>query len=233
MKNPANQSATLNYRSQNLKEIYQGVLVLLIETDKKRDQILLFYAALVAALITFLSSDSSNDSSLTTLALCALFVIFSVVLGVVIIIFRKWHSFYVKSMIVLSNLMVNQLEPDPDIIQEIWKKNTYYPEKRPFIHRGAEWWTFNAYLIISIIPLVLTTDLFLTYVNIIFSESHLIEPFSLGWVTGFAIVVVSGYISLMHLLYKKYAEEPESKLDANACWVLKLNEVLPKDQPDA
>lgn len=224
MDNPSNSVNTLVNRSENLNEIYQGVLVLLIETDKKRDQILLFYSALVAALITFLSSNAGKEDPFTSLALSILFVVFSIVLGVVIIIYRKWHSYYVKSMIVLSNIYVNHLDPNPEIIQEIWAKNTFIPQNKPFIYRGAEWWIFNAYLIISFIPLVLTSNQLIAFLV----KENVLQPLSPAGLAGITVGIVILYITLLHALYKKYAEEPERKFNAEDCWVLRLNQVNPK-----
>ncbi|MDP2683083.1 MAG: hypothetical protein Q8P28_09850 [Deltaproteobacteria bacterium] len=143
-----------------LDEIYKQCHEHLKETDKKRDQILGFFAAVVV--IFFSSLDKLGE---VKDIFSVILIIFGVLLAIILIHYRKWHTIYVNSAIVLQNLILQGNDVIDKNISEVWEtliiKEDYKRSKKTkcivFVLKrtllNTEFTIFNAFLVISFLPL--------------------------------------------------------------------------------
>jgi len=131
-------------------EIYRQCHEHLKETDKKRDQILAFYAIIVG--IFFGSLDKLKDFKDIFAIVLALL---GVLLAIVLIHYRKWHIVYVNSAIALQNLILCNKDLTDTNIAEVWKKLYKKSKQEKFKVKfkrtilSTEFTIFNIFLVIS------------------------------------------------------------------------------------
>lgn len=81
-------------------EMYRQCNEYLRATDSKRDQVLAFYAIVVSLLFGFLGRAAMPETHLKHLSIGL--TVFGVVLAVVLLSYRTWHTVYVNSAILLQ-----------------------------------------------------------------------------------------------------------------------------------
>ena len=140
-----------------LEKVYEECNENLRESDRKRDQIMVFYTLIVGA---FLSSIDSLQRIYLFEPLIIAIAILGLFLSITIIHYRKWHMIYVNTIEFIqmynnSAFTKNYIEEQKQrVLANIGIKvsssflNWFFKE----YHAGVEFLTFNGFLIISYIP---------------------------------------------------------------------------------
>lgn len=148
-----------------LDEIYKQCHEHLKETDKKRDQILGFFAIVVG--IFFSSLDKLGE---VKDIFSVILSIFGVLLAIILIHYRKWHTIYVNSAIVLQNLILQGKDVTNQNISEVWQtliiggdyqKSNYKDIIKSTIQStllSVEFLVFNAFLVASFLPIYIVLN---------------------------------------------------------------------------
>jgi hypothetical protein len=137
-------------------EVYKQANSHHVETDKKRDQLLAFYAIVTGAFLGSYETLETHTQDLITIAL----VVFSIILVFIFISYRKWHIVYVNTAMVVQSLAISDKSFTKANISNTWnqlvgagnyrKANTSLP--RSFVSStilSVEFMIFNAFLVIS------------------------------------------------------------------------------------
>lgn len=132
----------------NLDGIYEQCNEHLREQDKKRDQLIVFYGAIIGIIV-------GNINELKTMSyiplILTIFIVFSIVLGFIMLNYMKWHTLYNNSAITLQIIMgirekeVNQKMIDK-IFKEVSKKSKF---KWSDYFKKTETKMLNLYLLVS------------------------------------------------------------------------------------
>jgi len=142
----------------NNAELFKQCNYHLVETDKKRDQVIVFFTTVVGAFVV-LADDESQLAAYFLLAL----VILGFVLGALLVQYRKWHIRYVNSVKILIRCMGNESSAKPKTIQAmkslaykdlglIQPKNAITREWVRRYFQGVEVLTFQAFLLVAFVP---------------------------------------------------------------------------------
>ena len=164
----------------NYIELYKQSHYHLVESDKKRDQVIAFYTALVGAFLALANGDGEIKGYFLV-ALAAL----GVVLSAIVVQYRKWHIRYVNSARLLTNLLVDPQAASADSMRDLRTRtdsDTGIDQQRKlpsctFLRRyfqGVEFLTYEALLLVAFIPL----HMILQQAQLVFLiHTHWIIPF--------------------------------------------------------
>jgi len=156
-------------------ETFNQCNIHLVEADKKRDQIIAFYATLVGAFFAFanINNPESNPQVINNLQIIKYFTIILVIIGIIlaflILEYRKWHIRYSNTVRALNPFVVNPKSKKDETCIKIGKKvyedygiiNQKKIMSRKFIVRyfkGVESLTFQVFLVVSYFPIHLLID---------------------------------------------------------------------------
>lgn len=186
----------------DLKPIYQQCNDHLKETDKKRDQLLVFFGVVIGIYFTHLSK-------VTDLAfeLSIIISLVGVLLASVLIHYRKWHINYVNAAIVIQKLMFKDVANlRQDELDELWFNSIKPPQIKKFLW-STESLIFNTYLVISF-PIV-----HITIKNIILTDF-----LKTNW--GFGITLL---VYLIFFNWKSYQTICKSREEGSkSIWLLRF-----------
>ena len=134
-----------------------------IETEKKRDQLMAFYTAVVGAFLAYISKNGGNGA-VPIQALTLIMSLLGMLLTVNLVVFRRWHFQYLNTAQLLQDLIEHPSHPPEDVADERKAKLLEYYGIRedcgPFsckwlkvYFRGIEFWTFVAFQVVAFLPL--------------------------------------------------------------------------------
>ena len=202
-----------------IDEIYKSTITLLVEADKKRDQILLFYATTIGLFLEFILPIYEKNPYLFFI-INLVVIIASVIIGLTIISLRKWHTIYVATASVLQNLMINKRDKGLEKVKVYWNeyvkdynqklnftttKNEEATNKNTGTRFSTENLVFVVYLVISTIPILTMHYFSIKYFSGLIT--NLCNPFDL-------------YIR--HHFYSFWIHESHSVLNVNSIWIILL-----------
>lgn len=203
----------------NFQELHSQCHTQLIESDKKRDQVVAFYVAIVGAFFAI----TDKNTEITSAFIFAL-TILGFLLSSVIVQYRKWHIRYINSAKIISFLIVNPQSKPGQTMKQLYQSiyadtgvspaNTFPRSK--FLKRyfqGIEMITYQAFLVVAFVPLYL-----------ILQEINFQLLLNASWVINFSIELIL-YLSVMNILSIFYLYNDFRKELPFAQWVLPMEEV--------
>lgn len=180
-------------------EMYKQCHDHLRETDKKRDQLLMFYAAVFTAFWGFL-----EQATIEVVAVAWMLTVVGLCLAVVLVKYRKWHIIYTKSAISLARMSANNdsaLTIDEPKVKDAWKACT----KRSGLCAGSELWVFLAFMLIWLFHSGIT--IFKTWKFINWPDaacSNVLPPFLFA-----GVFLLAGYMLVSFVSIESKLNTPE------------------------
>ncbi len=203
----------------NFQELHSQCHTQLIESDKKRDQVIAFYVAIVGAFFAF----ADKNTTITSVFIFAL-TILGFLLSSVIVQYRKWHIRYINSAKIIGFLVVNPQSKPGQAMKQLYQSIyddtgvsliSAFPRSK-FLRRyfqGIEMITYQAFLVVAFVPLYLI----LQEINVQLLPSS-------NWIINFSVELIL-YLSIMNGLSIFYLYNDFKKELPFAQWVLPMEEV--------
>ena len=170
---------------KNFEKVFEECNENFREADRKRDQIMVFYTLVVSALLSSLDKLGEIEKAMSLNLINPIIIIIILlgfILSIVLIHFRKWHLMYSYTATLLLKL---EMKPERKnaydetinkyIEQQYRKlginKSTFLSSDWFFKYypNGIEFYTYNAFLIVTFIPLYILMSFFIgEFSNLIF-----------------------------------------------------------------
>jgi hypothetical protein len=137
-------------------ELYKLAHQHLFQTDKNRDQLLVFYTTIVGAYVAFLGlgagagegNSLSSGEFVATTGIPIAVALLSLVVGWQLILYRRWHTYYVEMIKLFSRLTLDDKTRNGLLSswEELQKGKPVLPSNYSFSVEGM---FFNGFLVIS------------------------------------------------------------------------------------
>ena len=204
----------------NTSELYKSAITLLIESDKKRDQIIVFYSGFITLFLQFILP-IYKDNPILFLIINFVLIIFSGVIGLVIITLRKWHNIYNATAYILRNQTIVICNKSNEIIDKYWDSYVqFYKNNSKGFPFSTENLVFLAYIILSSIPIitfivklwsqVVENPLFFNFINGKFMglfDVDFLLYYNYGTLSLLLFSLISAYSLIMLIIYNKIAKK--------------------------
>jgi len=157
------------------------------DADKKRDELIGFFAVVIGLL--FVAYDKLDEQLKTLISIAVALV--GVFVALAVIQYRKWHAIYVAGFRVLNDVRQRTATPSGDDILAAWRRLDYprsylgmWRMLNPF--QGTEAATFLAFLVLSFVPWYLLLRSHPRLISYYAGDDIL--PFALDFVLYFVLV---------------------------------------------
>lgn len=192
----------LNCKNFNFDELYSNCNDHLMETDRKRDQILVLFVSITGLYIGNVNN-LRNISGFNVLAICIVFA--GIIFAQVVLNYRKWHLKYHLAAIVIQRLMLIDKESINQKMVTKVLRSIVDPVTFKILFSSTESLIYNLYISINFINIYILLT--------IFNLENLIIALSL--IFYFILMNVFYYRSLKKLCDKK-------NIKSTSIWIINL-----------